>query len=143
MTHVNQFTSPSILKVFLNILQRVLGLAWCPRAKPRWHGALHGALPRAKPRCHEALLGASRAKPRWDEALHGARPWAKPRHATRAMGPCLVPASQAKVARGLAWCPPVRQAKTHDTCHGALLGAREPSQDGTKTKKKKKRRKNQ
>ena len=186
------------------------GLAWCPRAKPRWHEALHGARPRAKPRhvtratgpclvpasqakvarglawclpvsqaetcdaCHGALLGARepsqvgtrpcmvparepsqggtrpcmvparepsqdtrhvpwglawcpRAKPRWHEALHGARPRAKPRHATRATGPCLVPASQAKVARGLTWCPPVSQAKTHDACHGALLGAREPT----------------
>ena len=28
-----------------------------------------------------------------------------------ATGPCLVPASQAKVARGLAWCPPASQAK--------------------------------
>ena len=43
--------------------------------------------------------------------MHGARPRAKPRHATRAIGPCLVPASQAKVARGLAWCPPASQAK--------------------------------
>ena len=39
------------------------GLAWCPRAKPRWHGALHGALPRAKPRCHGALLGAREPSP--------------------------------------------------------------------------------
>uniref|UniRef100_F6HWQ5 Uncharacterized protein n=1 Tax=Vitis vinifera TaxID=29760 RepID=F6HWQ5_VITVI len=48
-----------------------------------------------------------------------------------ATGPCLVPASQAKVARGLAWCPPASQAKTRDTCDGALLGACEPSQGGT------------
>nr|CAN67671.1 hypothetical protein VITISV_008897 [Vitis vinifera] len=63
------------------------GLAWCPRAKPRWHEALHGALPRAKPRWHGALLGAR-------EPSQGGT------------GPCMVPASQAKVARGLAWCPP-------------------------------------
>ena len=39
--------------------------------------------------------------------------------------------NQAKVARDLAWCPPASQAKTRDTCDGALLGACEPSQGGT------------
>ena len=51
--------------------------------------------------------------------------------------PCMVPALEPSqdtrhVPRGLAWCPPVSQAKTRDACHGALLGAREPSQGGTR-----------
>ena len=80
------------------------GLAWCPRAKPRWHEALHGARPRAKPRCHGALLGAREPSQDTRRVPCGLAwcPRAEPRHATRAMWRCLVPISR---------------AKTHDACH--------------------------
>ena len=61
-------------------------------------------------------------------ALHGAR-----EPSQGATGPCLVPVRQAKVARGLAWCPPASQAKVprglawcpraKPRWHGALHGA--------------------
>ena len=122
------------------------GLAWSSRVEP-WHAtrATAPAMTRATGPC---MVPTSRAKTRdafhcschdaCHGALHGAHepsqdtgrmprglawcPRAELRHETRATacamtcatGPCIVPASQ---------------PKTRYPCHGALLGAHEPSQD--------------